>query len=405
MTTPSGYHQPPPAAEIPPSPEIVVPPRRRSAPVPASAATAGGTAVRRPIEQDAVLGGAEEVMQTVCRELSRLLASMPTTIARTQDLERALKVDNPLASRVWRLASATDAITAVELLPTVNQLKAVIKAAARAGAKATATERASSAIEALESYIDLHAGDMGQFEALVARAGGGKDGAAGAASESLKLKHRRAAFKTNSQVWELQARSFAACAIFHEADRSPQSEDVAFFRGYAKLQVLQPNHRLELRTSAHMDRQAGVLLPSLIEQHVDGPRPELVSRQIGDRVDTYMTFPALGKSNASTFYTRQLVQNSDSLSEPNPFWSTRTMIKVPCELLQLEVWVPAGWSDPTTAFAEAFACSSAPSRRSNRARPTGSTSTPLSRRSRTSPPTTPLRRRRSRNGPRWSRPS
>jgi hypothetical protein len=298
-------------------------------------------------------------MQAVCRELSRLLASTPATIARTQDLERALKVDNPLASRVWRIASATDPISAVELLPTVNQLKAVVKAAARAGAKTAACERASAAIEALETYIDVHAGDMGQFEALVAR-GGGREGAGSAASESLKLKHRRAAFKTNSQVWELQAKSFAACAIFHETDRGPKSEDVAFFRGYAKLQVLQPNHRLELRTHAYMDKQAGVLLPSLIEQYVEGPRPELVSRQVDDRVVTYMTFPALGKSNASTFYTRQLVRNSDSLAEANPFWSTRTMIKVPCELLQLEVWVPAGWSDPTSVFAEAFGCSSSP---------------------------------------------
>jgi hypothetical protein len=216
----------------------------------------------------------------------------------------------------------------------------------------------------------MHAGDMGQFEALVARRGGGAGGAGSAASESLKLKHRRAAFKTNGQVWELQAKSFAACAIFYEADRGPQSEDVAFFKGYAKLQVLQPNHRLELKTYAHLRRQAkesevdpvqaGILLPSLIQEHVEGPRPELVSKQVDDRLDTYMTFPALGRSNASTFYTGQLVRQSDSLADVKPFWSTRTMIKVPCELLQLEVWVPSGWSDPSSVFAEAFGCSSAP---------------------------------------------
>lgn len=308
-------------------------------------------------------------MKGVSQGMARLLASLPTPIVRTNDLERVLKVDNPLASRVFRIANAENPIEAAELLPTINQFRAVVRAAEKAGVGQQVCQRAISAIEALDEFIRIHAGDLGQFEALVSL-GKGMDGG-GAAGESLRLKHRRTAFRANCQVWQMQAAQTAVSGIYHEGE-SAGIEHALVIRGYADLRVLRPNHRLDVSTrlqhyqqdtdyNSEDSLQKGSIRPSLIEGFIRGPRPKVVTAQ-GKQglLESHVSLPTLGKANASTFFTQQLVRDTDSMIEPDPKWEIRVFVKVPSESLIIDLLVPAGLTDPATVCGEAFGCASAP---------------------------------------------
>lgn len=309
---------------------------------------------------------AEGVMRDLCRGLNRVFESLPTTISRPADVKRALRVDDPLASRLWRIASVAHPIDAVEFLPTINQLRRAVKAAQRAGAGEGPSLRAMEAVEALDVFMRTHTGDLGQFEALTSR------GAADA-GEALRLRHRRAAFKTNSQVWEMHARTAVVCSIFHEG-ATAHSEHAEVIKGYAGLQVLRPNRRLEVQTSVWYytpdpqghepsEHAHHPLPPALMEDFVEGPLPRMVStpgRHGG--LDTHISLPALDRSAAATFYTEQVVPDTNTLAEPDPAWKLQALVRLPSELLHLDLWIPSGWSDPATFSERTFGCLCAPER-------------------------------------------
>src|SRR6476469_1645215 len=106
------------------------------------------------------------VMSGLCAALSKLLFKHPAAIEKAADLERALRIDSPLAWRVFRIARAVDPAEAVEHLPTVNQLRRAV-AQTSGIAPPAAVEAATAAVERLGDIMTSLGGDQRGFESLV----------------------------------------------------------------------------------------------------------------------------------------------------------------------------------------------------------------------------------------------
>lgn len=306
--------------------------------------------------------------------LGHLFDSLGMQVSRPGDLERILRVDNPLASRLWRLARARDPISAVALLPTINQMRGAVRAAVKAGASQAAADAAQGALDEFGRVVSTHAGDVTDFEAMIARL-------SDAPSDRLTLKHRREHFRSSSKVWGRQARAIAIATILHE-DRHSGMQAAISVRGHFEFRVLRVGTTLETRAylrhnpagrtnvrgirtpGADGASKATVGPPTLIASFGSGPTPELVPVETPDPAVAIMNVvvPALGKASSATFFLKQNVEGIDPKLEPIPYYGLGLLVPIPVELIQLDLWVPAGWSDPTTLRHGAFACADSPER-------------------------------------------
>jgi hypothetical protein len=302
--------------------------------------------------------------------MASLLDSLPEAVHRPADLERLLKVDQPLASRVWRLAATREPAKAVALLPTVNQLLGTVVAAEKAGVNPARAAQARRVIARLNDFVRTHTGNVAQFEAMMVQTAGGD----GSASEVLRLKHRRTAFKSNSQVWGVHARTTAHCCIFSDCAEGGY-ESVVVVRGHSGFQSLRPDAPLEIRTRFRFEPgekdapksdptlPVGVELQPLVlvPGFGVGPAPQIETvEDPGGYQMTRVRLPAIGRSNAATFFVERVARDTMKRDGPVPVFALLTQVTVPTELVQLDLWVPAKWSDPSTIVAGTFACRHTP---------------------------------------------
>lgn len=322
------------------------------------------------VQTESVPQAAARVVLELRDAIAQLIQSLPERPYRAADLKRTLGVDQPLASRTWRLAGAREAAEVIGTAPTINQLRRVVRAAEKAGAKPAAAEAARAAIARLSASLEVNATDIAHFEAMVVRAPGGAG-----SGEALLRKHRRAAFMANNQVWGARAQGAVHCCVFFESE-DQRRESVLVVRGFTGFHSLRPGSPLELRsrfrfvpgyesapTSAPtLPAQVEAPPPVMLTEFGSGPtaRLETVEAAGGYHV-TRVCVPVAGKSDASTFYFERVAHDTADTKQPaHPVFSLLTFVQVPAEWMDLTLWVPGGRSDPSTLHADVYACGYSP---------------------------------------------
>lgn len=171
--------------------------------------------------------------------LAAMLDELPPEARRPSTLAKLLKLDNPLASRLLRLSQTTEPAEAVDLLPTLNQLRrAVTRAGAAAPGKAAAD--AAVALDRFAALVDDLGGDQRGFESLVSML-------SPSGVRRVELQHRREAFRANMHLWGM-CLDTVSFTVLQVPGREEGTFDAAFIYGYVGARTIRPNVPFRVRS-------------------------------------------------------------------------------------------------------------------------------------------------------------
>ncbi len=296
----------------------------------------------------------EQQAQSVLGELRGAFAAIveaaPQPVRRAVDLQRALEVDAPLAWRVFKVVSAEDALAAAPYVPTRGQVQTLLEAGARRGLPEGVLARARRAIETYEDFRREHAGERAALDAMIAAL---RPGDAGEIDERT----RRVAFEQNARIWGLRAAAAARAFILHPI-AEPGRLGAAAVAGLIGLHAVRPGVPLVVHARSMFDSGKGGVGESAqgtypAEDHsgllMQFSTPGLEYRtEVGDdnMLTTRVCAPGIGRRAAATAFslTRSMVE-TEGLGTVTLNHGTST----PVEVCHLDLLVPAGLSDPTTA--------------------------------------------------------
>ncbi len=170
---------------------------------------------------------AEQVLTQIRSVLSDLLGSLPERAHRPQEVTRVLKVDKKLGWKVANLVQTPDPFELAQHVPGRSGLKILLTAAKNRKVPQELLDRVQAAIHEYDRLIEVHAGDRATLEMmLVSRAKQGR--------ERVDLEHRRAAFRSNSYIWGIQAKTQFRTYFLHPSEQEGLF-DLVSLRGFVGL--------------------------------------------------------------------------------------------------------------------------------------------------------------------------
>ena len=157
-----------------------------------------------------------------------------------QDVSRSLRLNKTLTWTVARLMAAADHLSAVSHVPGKASLERVIAATARRGADPELVARAREAVAEFRRMIESHAGDRPTLDLIV-------DAATSTKRRGDKLElSRKLAFRGNSGLYGVQARTRLKLAMLAPAHDHPDELDMVDVNGYVDFRRIRPDVRWPL---------------------------------------------------------------------------------------------------------------------------------------------------------------
>lgn len=216
--------------------------------------------------------------------LSTLIEQIPGGPFGPVELARTLGVDKVLTSRVLKALRSRDPLARVYLLPGVDPLRRLVRAAARHvdGAHVAAAESALSAFEQLRR----EAGDRSALDAIISAW-------VPEARREFELRRKQAAFKAMSQLRGAMVETNFSTVLLHPS-ADGELLDVVWVFGLLGLQRLRPKAPIKLAsrriTPAGEPRHPRTLDGAAIDQHDAGlleaycsaPLPPLQVQTVGE---------------------------------------------------------------------------------------------------------------------------
>jgi hypothetical protein len=147
-----------------------------------------------------------------------------------QDVARQLGVNKTLTWAISRVIQSTDPLEAVGQMPGSSALEGLLNAASKRGAPEDAIGRVRNAVGELERVIEIHVDDRATLDLVL-------DGMGRGNSNSLELS-RKLAFRGNSGIYGLQARTRLMCCVAAPNPKKPDLLDlvmIAGFMGFRRL--------------------------------------------------------------------------------------------------------------------------------------------------------------------------
>jgi hypothetical protein len=182
---------------------------------------------------------AKRVVRGLQGGLGEILDALPSYLGRAQEFARFLKIDKQLAWRVVKVVGCTDPFAAGQYVPGQAAFKLFLQAVEKANVRAALIKNANEAFARFEELIQIHAGgDRGSLEMmLIARAK--KD------RKTADQSHRRMAFRGNSHIWGVQAKTHLKISIVQPSSESDKL-DIAVINGFFMLRQLRDGAPLSI---------------------------------------------------------------------------------------------------------------------------------------------------------------
>ncbi|CAG0983451.1 hypothetical protein PHYC_01892 [Phycisphaerales bacterium] len=272
-----------------------------------------------------------------------LIHASQLQIERATDLQRALGVGPAIAWQLYRLATVESSFAALAFTPRVGSMDRLLRAAREHGFRVSAVEGMSKVYEEFSRLVSYHAGDRDTFDAMVAPLGNGTTG-------QIELKHRRAAFRGNVQVWGYQASTVYRACVCHPSTK-PGHEAAAFVAGFVAIRQLRPTNPIPiLRRKVFIERHGQVSEfdvsaqgPALIEEFSTATPSSIMAVGDGKHVRETLTLEGVGRAASVTCFLTDTVWDGPPRTADTP-WSMGLMVSVPCETLIIDLLVPRGAS-------------------------------------------------------------
>ncbi|MFO0827270.1 MAG: hypothetical protein U0572_03885 [Phycisphaerales bacterium] len=176
-----------------------------------------------------------EDLRVALLELYHNVGADPET---PQDIARRFKVNKTLTWNVSKVMSATEPLATVPNVPGGSALRVLLDAMLREGASQAAVQRVRLASEAFDKMIATHVGDRATLELVLDGMGTDRDD---------YLEHsRKLAFRGNSGLWGIQAKTRLMSVFMAPNPTTPQRLDIAIVRGYVGVRRLRTDVRWPL---------------------------------------------------------------------------------------------------------------------------------------------------------------
>jgi hypothetical protein len=198
--------------------------------------------------------------------LTELFAALGIDARRAPSLTRRLRLDKSLAWKLTTIVKSADPGAAVRHLPGAAAFEILLSAAKNAGAAPRAIERAQSAYQSLQHVVERHTGDRPTLELVM-------DSMPQAPAGRLEMS-RKLAFRGNSGIWGVQAKTRLCAAFVAPSPDDPDMHDVANLGGWVGFRRLRADARWALFRVAVFDSNKETpppYLPLDPEESTDGP--------------------------------------------------------------------------------------------------------------------------------------
>ena len=167
--------------------------------------------------------------------LIELYASVGADPSSPQDAARRFKVNKTLTWNISRLVNSTNPMASLPNVPGASSLSGFLLAVKREGASADAIDRVREAADSFQRTVELHVGDRATLELIVDGMGQGRH-------DHLELS-RKLAFRGNSGLWGVQAKTRLMTAFMAPNRDAPDRIDMAIVRGYIGFRRLRTEVR------------------------------------------------------------------------------------------------------------------------------------------------------------------
>jgi hypothetical protein len=205
-------------------------------------------------------------LQGVRRSLIELYATMGADPGAPQEIARKYGVNRNLTWKLSKVINAPSPFASLNHLPGQQGLELAVGAFENAGAPRLVVDQVRLAVKRFLQVVELHAGDREHLELTLESMGVFERESAGDTGREL-------AFRGNSAVWGVQARTRLTAAFLAPTDGRRDQHTVALVSGLVGFRRQRPNVEWRLfRSQAHHDK--GTNLPG-------GPE-ELEAKQPGE---------------------------------------------------------------------------------------------------------------------------
>jgi hypothetical protein len=306
--------------------------------------------VTKKSENPAFEEHARRTIHAVRSAVGELIEALPCDVSQPRDLAQALGIDKTLAWKFSRLIRVADPFAAANHVPGSAGIQIFLDAARRESVPAPLIEAAARSLKEFERLIDVHAADRASLGMMLASC-------ARHVPDRTALTHRRAAFRANSFIWGVQAKTQLK-TDFLCPGAAKGMLDIATVRGFIDLRRIRANVPWVVARAKFMDDD-GQQRRALNRESIDPPgesseddvavpllrgfctRPlprfRRVSRMQGF-VDDEIVGGSVGNTAATTYVTGEVVREAVPYyrDEHNRFGESVARVHTPCEVLVLD---------------------------------------------------------------------
>ena len=310
----------------------------------------------KPGKDDAFEQNAAVALRRLRSALSVLIGAIPGVgeLRKAADLQRALGIGNTLAWQVYKLAHATDPLAEASSVPGTVGMKRLFKAAGEHGVPAKHIEASAAAIQQFDELVKVHAGDRMTFDSMIS-------GLTEEGSQLVDAQQKRAAFRANSHLWGLQARTQLKCTILNPSLASTTSLDLVQLQGYVNLRrfrraipllisgiglIVDDKHKHNILPPYRREPLAGDSAAAqgapLLTEFCSQPPPEIrtIRSEAGD-VQTELAACGVGNESAVTYMFGDVVRSVPGpyTGDAPPGLRSYAWVRVPVEVLIHDVLI------------------------------------------------------------------
>ncbi len=265
-----------------------------------------------------------------------------------QEVARRFDLNRNLTWKLSRVVGATDPLSALQHLPGQAGLELAVEAFERAGAPSNAGNNVRGAMRSFLNVVKEHAGDREQLELTLESMGM-------LAPDAASLSGREMAFRGNSSVWGVQARTRLTMMMVAPG-AAEWTHDYVMLTGLVGLRRLRPSVRWRLaRAQTHDDK--GVSLktdtgmeeiepkapgetPLVVHSFCSPSMPTLECRPTADGVEICLPAGQVGNRGAFDCYMGYVYRGIASKPGPDNLWgSAAAPITLPVEELVFDLIV------------------------------------------------------------------
>jgi len=211
---------------------------------------------------DRLLAESRQALQRVRRAFIELYASLGIDPSSPQQVAKRLQLNRNLTWKLSKVVGASDPFAMLNHLPGEQGVELAAEAFRRAGAPEPIVNEVLAVTRDFHNIVELHAGDRDHFELTLE--------SMGLFEREQRLDSSRVlAFRGNSAIWGVQARTRLATLFIAPMLDRPELSEYVQLGSYVGFRRLRPDARWRLfRVQIHDDR--GNLMPQSV-----GPEPIL----------------------------------------------------------------------------------------------------------------------------------